>query len=232
MAFSDLKSFYRSTEWKKFRSNYLADRLAKDGEFIDDITHKPILNSYDVILHHKEHLTEQNVLDYNISLNPDNIQLVSFKTHNLIHQKGFKAKKVYVVYGSPSSGKTTYVNEVVSPDDLIIDIDRIYESINNNRSNKLLSVVMEVHRHLLDTVRVRKGQWANAYIMIANLINVKRIAEQVDADKIIHIDTPREICYQRAKTKINRFDGYEEYLNKYWEQVENNQLLLEELNNY
>ena len=231
MAFTNLKEFYRSKEWKKFREVYLAERIARDGELIDDITKKPILKPYDAILHHVIHLTEQNVNDYSISLNPENIQLVSFKTHNILHQKGFQKKKVYIVFGSPRSGKSTFVNEAAGQDDLIIDIDRLFEALNNYRSNKLLSTVMDLHRHLLDTIKVRKGQWNNCYVITTSIYSVKRIKEQIDADEIIYIDTDKQTCYQRAKEKIQKYEGYEDFLDRYWEEVEQNQMLLDELLN-
>ena len=34
-------------------------------------------------------------------------------------------KQVYIIYGSPLSGKTTYVKEHAQKGDLIIDIDNI-----------------------------------------------------------------------------------------------------------
>ena len=83
--FNNLSEFYRSEEWRTFRQVVINDRMTEDGFILDEETGKPIVKRYDIILHHKEELTEENVFDYNISLNPNNIMIVSHKTHNIIH---------------------------------------------------------------------------------------------------------------------------------------------------
>ena len=85
--FKDLFSFYRSREWEKFRQMVIAERVHDDGFVYDEVTEQPITKAYDIILHHKIELTEENVNDYDISLNPQNIMIVSHKTHNYIHNK-------------------------------------------------------------------------------------------------------------------------------------------------
>lgn len=233
MAFTNLKEFYRSIEWRKFRETYLAERIARDGELIDDITGNPILKPYDAILHHVEHLTEQNVMDYSISLNPDNIQLVSYKTHNRLHEKFFKKKKVVVVFGSSRSGKSTFVDSVMGKDDIVICVDRLYTAISNTRSPKVLGTVMDMQRMLLDVVKTRKGNWATVYIITTSIFNTKRIRDTVDPDEIIHIDTDKQTCFERAKEKIKQYgEDYEKSFNRYWDEVENNQMLLDELKNF
>lgn len=233
MAFHDLKSFYRSKEWTQFRQIIISERLARDGEIICEYCKKPILNSYETIAHHCNiYLTEQNVNDYSISLNPENIQLVHHGCHSKIHEKGFQKKKVYIVFGSSQSGKSTFVNEAMLENDMVICVDRLYEAITNNRSNKLLSTVMDLQRYLLDTVKTRKGNWTNAYVITTSIFNAKRMRDLIDPDQIIHIDTPKEICYERAKKKIQLYgDDYKNSLDRYWDEVENNQMLLEELIN-
>lgn len=209
MAFTGLHDFYTSTEWRTFRRTFISERLARDGEIIDEYTGKPILNDYDIILHHKEHLTESNVFDYNISLNPDNIMIVSHISHNRIHEKFTNPfKRVYIIFGSPSSGKSTYVDSISEDDDLIVDIDRIYNAINNNRSNKLFNNVMKIWNDLIDTVATRNGRWKTAYVVVANCRNVERLYRQLGGE-LIYIDTSKEECLERGKDKITKYgDGY------------------------
>ena len=47
-----LDTFYRSDEWRRFRDIVIAERLTPDGLTIDEVTGKPILRAYDIILHH------------------------------------------------------------------------------------------------------------------------------------------------------------------------------------
>lgn len=203
MTFNSLSSFYRSKEWEEFRKSFLAERLARDGEIIDEVTKKPIVNKYDVILHHKTHLTESNVFDYNISLNPDNIMVVSHRTHNDIHNRfGSYTRHIYIVYGSPCSGKSYYVDSVALKEDLIIDIDRIYNAINNGRSNRLYSNVMNIYRQLIDVVKTRNGQWINAYIVRGFPLRGERerLAKELNAE-LIFIDTDKQTCIDRSRKK-------------------------------
>lgn len=232
MAFT-LKTFYKSPQWRKFREYVISERLSRDGDIICERCKKPIINNYDIIAHHCNiYLSESNVNDLDISLNSDNIALVHMACHNKIHNKGFRSKKVFVVYGSPSAGKSTFINTVVEDNDLIIDIDRIYESLNNYRSNKILGTVMDTYRFLLDIAKTRKGNWTQCYVVTTSIFTARRLISQVDADEVLHIDTPKEVCYERAEKKIAKFDGYKDFLDKYWTEFENNQMLAEELKNF
>lgn len=203
-----LFSFYRSKEWESLRNQLRLERVNECGDVICEHCHKPIVKAYDIIAHHKTHLTESNVNDYSISLNPDNIMLVHHKCHNEIHNRfGFNYKKVFIVYGSPCSGKSYYVNDVAGKDDLIICLDRIYESINNTRSQSLYQVVMSIYRQLIDTVKTRNGQWNNAYILrgFPNSAERERLAKQLDAE-LIFINTDKETCLERALTRGPNYD--------------------------
>ena len=125
-----LFKFYRSREWEKFRQVVINDRLNEQGLTICEHCHKPIVQPYDCILHHVIELTEENHTDVNISLNPDNIMLVHHRCHNKIHDKlGYIQRQVYIVHGSPLSGKSSYVKESMVEGDLIIDIDSIWECV-------------------------------------------------------------------------------------------------------
>ena len=168
--FNTLSEFYRSKEWTDFRAWLIAERTAADGFVYDEITGKPIVKAYDVILHHKIELTLANVNDANITLNPDNIQIVSFKTHNEIHNRfGRWTRHIYLVYGCPLAGKKTYVKERAGIHDLIIDIDKIYACISNNpsyiKSGRLYDNMRSVYEALLGDVKRKNGKWINAFII-------------------------------------------------------------------
>ena len=99
--YRNLFEFYRSDEWETFRKIIIQERTREDGLIYDEETGKPILKRYDLILHHKIELTEENVHDATIALNPDNIEIVSFRTHNIIHDRiGYSTRSVFLVYGS------------------------------------------------------------------------------------------------------------------------------------
>ena len=171
MAYYDtLSAFYKSKDWYDFRQTLIAQRTAADGFVYDEVTGKPIIKAYDIIAHHKIPLTLDNVNDCNISLNPDNIQLVSFRTHNEIHNRfGSYTRHIYLVYGCPLSGKSSFVKERAGLHDLVIDIDKIYACISNNpmytKSGRLYDNMLAVKEALLNTVKYNCGKFVNCFIV-------------------------------------------------------------------
>lgn len=122
--------FYRSRSWREFVELLKIERTDENGFIICAHCGKPIVKKYDCIGHHKEELTEENYENPEISLNPDNVVLVHQRCHNLIHDKlGYVEKKVYIVYGSPLSGKSSYVKSLQNEGDLIVDIDNIWQAL-------------------------------------------------------------------------------------------------------
>ena len=214
-----LATFYRSPEWVGLRAGLMLERVDCNGDLVCEHCGKPIVNRYDCIGHHKTPLTEANVNSYDISLNPENIALVHHRCHNEIHNRfGSYTRHVYIVYGSPCSGKTTFVTDNALKDDLIVDINRIYEAINNGRSNRLYDNVMQIYRQLVDMVRTRNGKWVNAYIVRGFPLKGERerLAAQLDAE-LIFIDTDRETCLERA---YRRAEGYDRFVLDWWQKFQ------------
>lgn len=227
-----LKTFYRSKEWETLLSIIKLERIATDGIIYCEHCGKPLIHKYDIIGHHKIELTEANVNDVNISLNPDNIALIHFKCHNEIHQRyGYEQQKVYIVYGSPLAGKTTFVRENSSKDDLILDMDNIYNMLNFNndkyiKSNRLKTNVFIIRDCILDMIKCRAGKWRNAWIIGGYPLPMerKRLMDATGAE-LIHIDTNKEECLQRLYNDperqhvITEWEGYiDEYFNKFKEE--------------
>ena len=198
-----LQDFYRSREWEEFRAVLIEQRRAADGFVYDEVTGKPIVKAYDIILHHKEPLTLANVNDYNISLNPENIQIVSFRTHNEIHLRfGSFTRHIYLVYGCPLAGKKTYVSERAGIHDLVIDLDKIHACISNNpqyiKSGRLADNAFAVRDCLLDMVKTKRGKWVSAWIIGGYAWNGERerICEEYGAEAIF-IPCTKEIALER-----------------------------------
>lgn len=199
----DLFSFYRSKEWEDFRKVILAERIQDDGFVHDEITGEPIVKAYDIILHHKIELTEENVNDFNISLNPANIQVVSHRTHNALHDRfGANVRQVFLVYGSPFAGKRDFVLGAMSEGDMILDIDSIWECVSGCeryvKPKRLNAVVFKIRDEMMDAIKYRLGQWHNAYIIGGYPLTGERerICKEVGAREIF-IDTPKEECLAR-----------------------------------
>ena len=114
---------------------------------------------------------------------------------------------VYLIYGSPCSGKSTYINEHLKRGDLICDVDLIYGAISGQNMHDAELYTHEVACNLTsalkDIIRDRKGGWSNAYVVsIANTKDkLKTEMERIKADEAIFIDTPYEVCMERAKER-------------------------------
>lgn len=228
-----LQKFYKSKEWESFRQVIIAERTKDDGYVYCEHCGKPILKPYDTIVHHKEELTEVNVNDYKIALNPENMMVVHFRCHNEIHERfGFnktgggstyrpKQKKVYIVYGSPCSGKSKWVRENATENDIVVDIDSIYECISINerykKPDRIKSVVFEMRDKMYDIIKYRSGKWNDAFIITGGALlgDRERLMQRVGADEMIFIDTPMGECLARAKEK--RSDEWYEYVLKWFE---------------
>lgn len=223
--FHSLQDFYRSKEWIQFRAYLIAERTQADGFVYDEITGKPIVKAYDIILHHKIELTLENVNDINVTLNPDNIQIVSFKTHNEIHNRfGSWTRHIYLVYGCPLSGKSTYVKERAGIHDLIIDIDKIYACISNNpqyiKSGRLYDCMDTVKQSLFDCIKYRRGKWINAFIIggYPFVGERQRIANEYGAEEIF-IECDKDTALSRLETIEDSRDKQEwtQYINTWFD---------------
>lgn len=216
--YTSVSEFYKSREWEKLLEILKLERVDDTGQVICSHCHKPITRKYDCIGHHRIELTEQNVNDPSISLNPYNIALVHFRCHNLIHRRfeGFY-QQVYLVYGPPCAGKTTWVDSVANSDDLIIDIDRIWECLCNSdryhKPNRIKANVFGVRDALIDMVKVRKGMWRNAYIIGTYPLRTDRdrICSQLRAREIFIYESKEE-CMGRASD-----EKWKQYINEWFD---------------
>ena len=222
--FNNCYEFYHSDKWRTLVQTIRIDRVDDAGQIICEYCGKPIVKSYDCIGHHKIELTEENVNDYSISLNPENIELVHHRCHNYIHDKfGHSMRQVYLVYGAPLSGKTTYVHDNMSEGDLIIDMDNIWQCVSGCdryiKPNRLRSVVFRLRDDLLDMVKYRFGKWSNAYVLGGYPLSGERerLLKDLSAREIF-IDTSKDECLARLAADEQRdHDEWIRYIDEWFE---------------
>lgn len=180
--------------------------------------------------HHKVELTLDNIDDVNVTLNPDNIEVLCHDCHNAAHKRfGYAvgAKHVYLVYGSPCAGKTTYVNSVATRNDLIVDLDKIHRAICicglYDKPDATKRVAFNVRDYLLDEVRTAtpRRKWQDSYIIgtYPDRIDRDMFVQDYGAE-LVHIDTSKEECIKRAYQDIGRSsirDAVIGWINAYWE---------------
>ena len=208
--------FYGTKKWAKFAENIKLQRQNEEGFVVCDYCGKPILKRYDCIAHHKIELNDSNVNDASIALNPENIMLLHFGCHNKIHGKaeGMTAQKknrgVYLVYGSPCAGKSTWVKENARPEDLIVDLDRIWEAVclsdRNHKPDELKQNVFGIRDCLIEQIMQRKGKWKAAYIIGGYPLRSdrERLCELLNA-RPIFIEESKEVCLSRANEQWKEY---------------------------
>lgn len=217
------KSFYNSVRWRKFRSIIIAERgpvCAKCG--------KIIVNPLDCeVDHNPTELTPDNVSDPNVSLNPDNVQILCHTCHDQKHGRFGRQPEqgVFLIYGPPLSGKTTYVTEHMQHGDLAVDMDKLFSAISllpeYDKPSELLRNVLGVRDLLIDNIKTRYGKWRSAWIIgtYPDKYQREQIADATGAT-IIFCEATREECLARLETdpgRRNRREEWKEYINRWFE---------------
>lgn len=216
-----LKSFYASEKWINLRLQLIAERKNKCEHCGNTIA-----RSRDLIGHHTIELTPENVHDHMISLNPKLIEIVCFDCHNKEHKRfGYKgAKEVYLVYGPPMSGKSTFVREHVERGDLVVDMDALYAAVSMlpsyDKPDNLYNNVIGIHSQLIDNIRTRYGKWHTWIIGgYADRYKRERLADDVGAE-LIFCEVSKEECMSRLEhdeSRRYRQDEWRGYIDKWFD---------------
>jgi len=238
--YDNTAQFYRSQDWANCKAQVTNDRL-KDGVLYCEYCGKPIVKNFNptannnggaVVYHHKIHLTNFNVNEAAISINPKNIMVVHWNCHNQIHER-FNGqntqveKKVYIITGSSCSGKTTFVKERLQAGDVVLDIDDLWEMVSGQprytKPNQLKPLVFNLRQQLKDNIARGVGTWRNAYI-IESLPYATDRAREVERYKahnveLITMEATREECLDRlhANPAGRDIKAYEQFINDYYD---------------
>lgn len=221
-----LDRFYTSKPWRQLVDTLKIERADADGNIVCERCGKTIVKRYDCIGHHKTELTEDNVNDALVALNPDNVMLVCFDCHNAIHDRWQgNRQSVYIVNGSPCAGKTTWVSNHANHDDLVVDLDRLYQAISGAKPHehpgRVRSNVFGLRDCLYDQIKTRKGKWRNAWVISSKTgLELQRDIDLLGAE-LITIDTDRQTCINNLLRDPNGrdIDEWTEYINDYFDRV-------------
>lgn len=136
-------------------------------------------------------------------------------------------KKVYIVYGSPCSGKNTYVKNVLNFGDLVVDMDAIYQCIGmcgmHEQPKELVDIAFGMRDYLMDCVKKRFGKWETAYIIggFPSYAKRKQMCFELDAADI-YIKSTQEECLHRLREHPDGRDvsRWEAYIAAWWRDYE------------
>lgn len=218
----ELQRFYGSKAWRDLRNmlvisrNGHCDRCGKDFS----------TEKYQLIAHHKEHLTDENLKDPQIALNPDNIEILCAQCHAFYHDdRGYirPPRQVFLVYGSPCAGKSTYVRENANIGDLIVDLDLIYKAISPaplyQHTEQIKRVAFGVRDYLYDQIRIRNGSWNTAWIIagMPRKDERERLAARLGASLIL-VESTKEECYKKLLSANDGrdLDAWRDYIDKWF----------------
>lgn len=223
MIYKSLPQLYTGQEWRKFRFNLILER-GNRCEYCGKV-----LKDKDIQGHHTPiSLTIDNVNDVSVSLNSKNVKLACQPCHNAIENRFGAKKQVYIIWGSPLSGKNTLVNQLACRNDLIVDIDKIYECISNNnrydKSDAIKQNIFAVYNVLIDNIKTRLGNWSNAYVIggLSNPSKRERLQKDLGAE-LVYVDSSIEECKARLyqdEERLKYQDLWLKYIEEWWEEYE------------
>ena len=235
--------FYRSDDWSNCKAQVIQRELAKgNGVIYCDICKQPLVKGFNpnannnagaIVFHHKIYLNNLNLNDASISINPDNIQCLCWRDHNFVHQRfGYSGtnnipeKKVYLITGASCSGKTSWVKERLQENDIVVDIDDIWQMVSGQaryiKPNSLKPIVFKIRDELKGLIQRGTGTWRNAFI-IESLPSKQDREREADKYKafnveVVTMDATQDECLQRLHTNPSGRDinSYEKYIKEYF----------------
>lgn len=173
-----------------------------------------------LIGHHTVELTEENVDDPRISLNPDLIDVICLDCHNAEHRRFGHRKQVFIVWGSPLAGKTAAVRGMMRYGDIVLDIDRLWSAVTMqpeySKPDNCRFNIFALRDNLLDQIKTRYGQWYDAYVIagLPDKYERERLAASLGAE-LIYCESTMQECMER-RMESGRPEKWDEYITDWW----------------
>ena len=211
-----LHQFYTSKAWRDLSYNL---KIAADGKC--NRCGEVFTDFSQLIGHHKTELTEDNVDNPEIALNPELIEVICHDCHNKEHRRFGNRHNVYIVWGSPLSGKTSLVRDLMRYGDIVVDMDALWQALTLQpeyvKPNNVRFNVFAVRDNILDQIKTRYGQWYDAYIIggYPEKYERERLANELGAE-LIYCEATKEECFERLE-KSNKPKAWLEYIEDWWE---------------
>lgn len=214
--------FYTSRTWRAFRESVIIENGG-----VCSRCHKVFTDTSQLEVHHIKHLKQHDYQDYSKSFNKDNVEVICHQCHNDEHGRFITNKEVFLIYGPPLSGKTTYVKEMKGFSDIVVDIDKIQEAITLMPTYQDVPAVKKnlfnIRDLLLDHIKTRYGRWKTAWVIggYANRFDRDMLIKELQIDTVILMDATKEECLKRLEQANDYRKEYkiewESYINKWFD---------------
>ena len=125
------------------------------------------------------------------------------------------------MYGSPASGKTTFVRNHLGENDIVVDLDSIMNAISGNHIKHpekthpdyscTMALALAIRDTLYELISSRVGLWENAYVITSQSDERKidELSKRLVAD-VIYMDISQDECIRRAERDDTRKDKEKE----------------------
>jgi predicted kinase len=222
MAKDYARPFYDSSAWRTTQRAYMESQNYICEEY----------GGAACIVHHIKHISPENVGDTSITLDWQNLKALCYKCHTEAHGEDqryrdkaarlngiafdksgnvIKQANVFLVCGSPASGKTTYVMEHKGECDLVVDLDYICAALMleaggvHTDHKPIIAVALEVRTLLYDIIKTRRGKWERAFVItgISNAQEIRMLAHELKAE-VVTMETPLSECLKRIRNDPSR----------------------------
>ena len=137
---------------------------------------------------------------------------INFENGIYFDEKGeIQKTKCYIIYGSPASGKTTYVKKNMQSGDIVVDLDYIKQAISLEEKletpDSLLPVALYLRECLYDLIEKRQVSSKNIWIVAGLPVKSERekLRFRLGAE-LIFMNTTYEECIKRAMKDKERKD--------------------------
>lgn len=130
---------------------------------------------------------------------------------------------VFLIYGPPGSGKTTYAGGRMVDGDIVIDFDKIAEAITGKESHNiewsLFDRVSDIFKYLVATIE-KYPEVRNTFVIRCAPTREDREEFRLIGAKFVFMDTPKAECIRRAVQRSGNYGRWAKAINKWFQEYE------------